>query len=144
MSEVQRVELLLQPSTGRSLTGRYRTAFARAVELLIVNAYLTDWEDPPKLNPNCRHFRMVIGKDFGLTRKSACKQVMSWLPSRLLAHFRVADQISGFHPKAVFWKEVNGSAFAIVGSSNLTVAAFADNYEANIFCPLSPDDYKAA
>jgi hypothetical protein len=46
MSEVQRVELLLQPSTGRSLTGRYRTAFARAVELLIVNAYLTDWEDP--------------------------------------------------------------------------------------------------
>jgi HKD family nuclease len=138
------VELILHPATVRSLADRYRHALAHAVELLIVNAYLTEWNVSLELNPNCRHFRMVIGKDFGITRKFACAEVMRWLPSRLKAHFRVADQIGSFHPKAVFWKEVNGDAFAIVGSSNLTAAAFANNYEANIFCPLSPDDYRAA
>jgi hypothetical protein len=44
----------------------------------------------------------------------------------------------------LFWKEASGRTFAIIGSSNLTVAAFATNYEANVFCPLSPPDYQAA
>ena len=53
----------------------------------------------------------------------------------------VADQIDGFHPKAVFWKEEDDKCFAIVGSSNLTQAAFKSNYEANVFFPLSETDY---
>ena len=138
------MDLILQPNTSCHLADRYQRAFSSAVELLIVNAYLTEWDDSLKLNPGCRRFRMVIGKDFGITRKSACEKVMKWLPPQLRAHFLVADQIGGFHPKAVFWKEENGSTFAIVGSSNLTAAAFGTNYEANIFCPLPSEDYKAA
>jgi len=139
------MDLILHPSDAASgLSERYRQAFDNAVELLIVNAYLTEWDSLRVLNSNCSHFRMIIGKDFGITRKAACRAVMNWLPPGRKARFMVAGQIGGFHPKAVFWKEANGRTFAIIGSSNLTVAAFATNYEANIFCPLSLQDYQEA
>ena len=56
----------------------------------------------------------------------------------------VADGISGFHPKAVFWKNQSGNCFAIVGSSNLTKAAFETNYEANVFSKISVSEYSEA
>ncbi|OYV49439.1 MAG: hypothetical protein B7Z78_13620 [Rhodospirillales bacterium 20-60-12] len=136
--------ILHAPNEDTDLSDRYAHAFASAIEILVVNAYLTDWDKSLKLNPRCKHFRMIIGKDFGITRKAACISVMNWLPASLKANFLVADEIVGFHPKAVFWKDANGDVFAIVGSSNLTIAAFATNYEANIFCQISPDDYQAA
>jgi hypothetical protein len=52
---------------------------------------------------------------------------MRWLPPKPKAQFLVADQIDGFHPKAVFWKEENGKCFAIARSSDLTQAAFKSN-----------------
>jgi hypothetical protein len=69
---------------------------------------------------------------------------MKWLRPGLKARFMVAGQIGGFHPKAIFWKEASGSAFAIIGSSNLTAAAFQTNHEANVYSPLSSSDYQAA
>lgn len=139
------MDLILHPSDAAGgLLGHYRQAFANAVELLIVNAYLTEWDSSRVLNANCSHFRMIIGKDFGITRKAACRAVMNWLPPGLKARFMVAGQIGGFHPKAVFWKEASGRTFAIIGSSNLTTAAFATNYEANVFCRLPLPDYQAA
>ena len=139
------MDLILHPSDAAGgLSDRYKQACANAVELLIVNAYLTEWDSSWVLNAACRHFRMIIGKDFGITRKSACRAVMNWLPPGLKARFMVAGQIGGFHPKALFWQEASGGTFAIIGSSNLTVAAFATNYEANVFCALSPSDYQAA
>ncbi len=139
------MKLILHPSNAvGELSDRYKQAFANAVELLIVNAYLTEWDSSRVLNAECRHFRMIIGKDFGVTRKAACGAVMDWLPPGRKACFMVASQIGGFHPKAIFWKEASGAAFAIIGSSNLTVAAFETNYEANVFCPLSSSDYQAA
>jgi hypothetical protein len=69
---------------------------------------------------------------------------MQWLPSNRKSTFLVADSISGFHPKAVFWKDTNGAFNAVIGSSNLTRAAFDTNYEANVFCSLSEADYKKA
>lgn len=139
------MDLIFHPSNAvGGLSDRYKQAFANAVELLIVNAYLTEWDSSRVLNAKCRHFRMIVGKDFGITRIAACRAVMDWLPPGLKAHFMVAGQIGGFHPKAVFWKEANDAAFAIIGSSNLTVAAFETNYEANVFCRLSLFDYQAA
>jgi hypothetical protein len=69
---------------------------------------------------------------------------MKWLPPQRKAQFMVADGISGFHPKALFWREETGRCFAIVGSSNLTHAAFKTNYEANVFFPLPEADYVKA
>lgn len=66
------------------------------------------------------------------------------MPAEHKVHFRVADQIDGFHPKAVFWREVDGQAYAIIGSSNLSLAAFERNYEVNIAIPISEEDFDRA
>ncbi len=122
----------------------YQQAFRKAVELFIVTAYLTDWDKSLNLNSNCSRFRFIIGKDFGITRKAACEKVLRWLPASQKDRFMVADQIDGFHPKAVFWKESEGQCYAIIGSSNLTRAAFESNYEANMYGIISPESYTEA
>ena len=136
--------LLHSPDSDNKLSQYYQRAFKQAVELFIVTAYLTEWDISVELNLNCRGFRMIIGKDFGITRKAACKAVMRWLPSKRKGQFVVADMINGFHPKAVFWKESNDKCFAIIGSSNLTRAAFETNYEANMFSEISDAEYAVA
>ena len=136
------MELLLHtPASNSNLSVHYKKAFSNAVELFVVTAYLTDWDATLILNSECRRFRIVIGSDFGITRKAACEKVMRWLPRTRKSQFLVADEIEGFHPKAVFWKEKNGDCFALVGSSNLTHAAFETNYEANVVCQLHKTDY---
>lgn len=73
--------LLHTPGTDSSLFQNYQRAFKNAIELFIVTAYLTEWNTSLKLNPKCSSFRVIIGKDFGITRKAACKDVMRWLPA---------------------------------------------------------------
>lgn len=136
--------ILHSPTSACVLNERYRLAFATATELLILSAYLTEWDSTLKLNPGCTRFRMVIGKDFGITRKSACEAVLNWLPASKKADFLVADEISGFHPKALFWKNKAGEVFTVVGSSNLTAAAFGKNFEANIIAALTDSEYEIA
>jgi len=137
--------MLHRPDGHSQLPINYRKAFRDAVELYIVSAYLTDWDEGLKLNSKCRRLRIIIGKDFGITRKDACRKVLAWLPKwKRTNWFKVAEQIEGFHPKAVFWMNADGKHYAIVGSSNLTKAAFDSNYEANIFCKISQKDYIAA
>lgn len=126
------------------LNTAYRRAFTSSKELLIVSAYLTNWDGSIPLSANCERFRMIVGKDFGITRKSACEAVMKWVPAEHKVHLRVADQIDGFHPKAVFWREENGQAYTIIGSSNLSLAAFERNYEVNIALPISEKDFDQA
>jgi len=139
------INIFLHPNNGEmNLAKKYIDAFENAQEIMIVNAYLTSWDSDLRLNSCCNHFRMIIGKDFGITRKAACLAVMRWLPPNLKANFLVADEISGFHPKAVFWKDLSGNAFAIIGSSNLTTAAFSTNFEANIACEISLEEYLRA
>jgi HKD family nuclease len=132
------------PASGTGLTDCYKRALLEGEEILIISAYLTDWSTELRLNNKCRFFRFVTGKDFGITRKAACRAVMKWLPRGFKSQFLVATQISGFHPKAVFWKSQNGESFAIVGSSNLTVAAFNKNYEVNITMQVTNEEFEAA
>jgi HKD family nuclease len=132
------------PDSASALAECYRRAFERATELFIVTAYLTEWDGTLVLNGGCKRFRLIVGKDFGITRKAACEKVMRWLPPQRKSQFMVADMIAGFHPKAVFWKENDNCCFAIIGSSNLTRAAFETNYEANFFSKISEAEYEAA
>jgi hypothetical protein len=136
--------LLHTPFGPRSLSRHYEAAFKNAVELFLVTAYLTEWDSTLILNPSCRRFRIIVGSDFGITRKAACEKVMRWLPPNRKSQFLVADRISGFHPKALFWKDKNDHCFALIGSSNLTRAAFETNYEANAFARISALDYGRA
>ena len=132
------------PNSASDLQRFYHQAFDHAVELFIVTAYLTDWDSTLVLNQHCKQFGLIVGKDFGITRKAACISVMKWLPKRLKGRFMVAEGIGGFHPKAVFWRGANKSCFAIIGSSNLTRAAFESNYEANVCSEISEEEYKTA
>jgi HKD family nuclease len=132
------------PDESTELGSDYKAAFTDAIELFIVTAYLTEWDETLKLNTGCKNFRIIIGKDFGITRKFACKKVMKWLPAQRKSQFMVADLISGFHPKAMFWKSKNNKYFSVVGSSNLTKAAFETNYEANTYTELSKAEYEKA
>ncbi|ETR68424.1 MAG: hypothetical protein OMM_10542 [Candidatus Magnetoglobus multicellularis str. Araruama] len=122
----------------------YINAFSSAVELFLVTAYLTEWNSDLRLNSKCKRFRIIIGKDFGITKKSACKDVMRWLPKGRKSQFLVADAIYGFHPKAIFWKDKNGKHYSLIGSSNLSKAAFESNYEANILSEISEESFSDA
>lgn len=132
---------LHSPDEESDIRGVYQQAFNQAVELYVVSAYLTDWDMSIKLGKSCENFRIIIGKDFGITRKSACSKVMQWLPSERKGQFLVADNIDGFHPKAIFWKDKSNKCHALIGSSNLTKAAFESNYEANIYSEIDEKSY---
>lgn len=129
--------IFLPDKSATALATHYDNAFNKAVELYIVSAYLTLWEPPAKLNAQCRTLCVVIGRDFGITRKKACEEVREWLPARFKHRFLAAEDIVGFHPKALFWLEADGSHHALVGSSNLTRAAFSTNHEINVYSKLS-------
>jgi HKD family nuclease len=135
---------LHSPSKKSELTDIYKNAFLNAKELFVVSAYLTDWDKTLILNSKCKHFRLIIGKDFGITRKAACEKVIKWLSSSRKSQFMVADNILGFHPKAMLWIDSKDKCFSLIGSSNLTRAAFEKNYEANIYSEISTDDYATA
>lgn len=136
--------LLHTPNTNSELAALYRSAFANSVELFIVSAYLTEWDTSLKLSTECQFFRVVVGQDFGITRKRACKELIRWLPKDRKTEFLVASQIIGFHPKAAFWKDKNSKFYSLIGSSNLTRAAFEKNYEANVYAEISSMEYSKA
>jgi hypothetical protein len=57
----------------------------------------------------------------------------------------VADKIDGYHPKILLWAQIIDDKkkwFLIVGSSNLTLAGFASNYEANIKVEITEVNYR--
>ncbi|GEM_PF-2409810 len=72
--------ILHTPDSDNNLSHYYQIAFKEAIELFIVTAYLTEWDASLKLNPKCGRFRVIIAKDFGITRKAACESLMRWLP----------------------------------------------------------------
>ena len=136
------MQLFLHTSEKQTpLKRHYKEAFQEAIELYVVSAYLTEWDTTLTISSSCEHFRFIVGKDFGITRKDACRKVLKWLPADRKADFLVADRIFGFHPKSVIWRNTNGEAFAIIGSSNLSRAAFEKNVEANILVKLSEKEF---
>lgn len=122
----------------------YKSAFQRAEEICLATAYLTDWDAPCRLNQRCTRLTFLVGTDFGLTRKKAMSNVLKWIPKSILFSFfgAVLPQKGGFHPKILAWKEHSGKHYCMIGSSNLSKAAFADNFEANVLTPVSPSEFE--
>lgn len=131
--------MLHEPGGAGALSKLYEHAFKHAVELHLVTAFLTDWNADLKPSAACTRIRIIIGKDFGITRKAACRAVLAWCEADDRTEFRVATEITGFHPKLVLWREASGKRFLIVGSSNLTRAAFASNFEANVHLAIDEE-----
>lgn len=136
-------KLFLNPDikTENRLNAVYEKAISEAIELYIFSAYLTHWSIKKELNSQLKEFKFIFGQDFGLSKKSAIRSVLKWLPAHLKFNLMVAQDIQGFHPKAVFWKNKKNEYYALIGSSNLTYAAFTMNYEANILTAISEKDF---
>jgi hypothetical protein len=137
--------LLNSPSSNgeTKIQSIYDKAIVEAIELFVVSAYLTDWQPTHKLTKSCQEISFIVGTDFGITTKAACRAVLKWLPTQFKSDFRAADHIpTGFHPKFVLWKDVSGQCYLLLGSSNLTKAAFMTNYEANVFSPITSEQFE--
>lgn len=135
------MSLYLHPKPDTSLVDAYASAFKNASEIFVLSAFLRDWRNFD-ISDDCINATLVVGKDFGITRKRALTDALAWKQKCSdICHFFVADQIDGFHPKIVMWKEPSG-CYLIIGSSNLTVAAFKSNYEANIRIEIDEERYQ--
>lgn len=122
----------------------YGRAFREARELYIASAYLTNWDIERRVTSSCDRIVFVVGTDFGLTRKSALHLALRWLPKHGSVLFGAVSGYSsgGFHPKVLLWKTASGARYAIIGSSNLSKAAFGSNYEANVFTRVTATEYR--
>jgi hypothetical protein len=139
------MDLLLLPRNSQmSLQDVYRRALSQSTHLYIVSAYLTHWDIQEELSRQCESFKFIVGKDFGLTRKAACQHVLNWLPEERHEDFLAAEEIDGFHPKAVFWREQDGTCHALLGSSNLSKAAFSSNHEVNGYSKITRKTFDGA
>lgn len=137
------MQLLLSPDEGGALRKVYQLAFKEARELYVATAYLTHWDATLRLNSGCHHVVFVVGTDFGLTRKAALRDALKWLPKDGSVLFGAVGgtQTGGFHPKVLAWTTKTGARKCLVGSSNLSQAAFGSNYEANLVVSLNSADY---
>ena len=121
----------------------YNRALAEAEELYIASAYLTDWDISYRLSSACKRIVFLVGTDFGLTRKAAMLNVLRWIPKHIPSSFlAVQSHTGGFHPKIVVWKTHSGKYYCLIGSSNLSKAAFSKNCEANVMTETSSHDFK--
>lgn len=135
--------LLSSPTSKNELAESYKCAINDAEELYIASAYLTNWATNVRLNSHCVNLLFLVGTDFGITRKNACKDVLKWLPKKFYGSFLAVPNMNdgGFHPKIVAWKDTQNKCHCIIGSSNLTEAAFNSNYEANVEVSISKEEF---
>ncbi|HEY1580525.1 MAG TPA: hypothetical protein VGF82_25975 [Terracidiphilus sp.] len=141
------MKILLTPDLSRStpLREAYDRAFKEATDLYIASAYLTDWSVSKSLGNQCKRVWFFVGTDFGLSRKKAMLEVLRWLPrgaSFLFSAVSPNGLPGGFHPKIVFWKTTAGKFYCVLGSANLSKAAFHNNYEANAFFPITKKEFE--
>jgi len=54
-----------------------------------------------------------------------------------------AEEIGGFHPKMLMWRTRANQYRLLVGSSNLSIAAFESNHEANALLSISEQEFAA-
>jgi hypothetical protein len=141
------MQIILNPINGKSdhLRKVYSRALREATELYVATAYLTDWAEDQVVGNSCKQILFIVGTDFGLSRKAAMRSVLRWMPKHGSCVFLAAPRIvgGGFHPKVMAWRSKDKKCYALIGSSNLSKAAFAGNYEANIFCAISTEEFHA-
>ena len=136
------MKIYLNPLDNKKIKLEYKKAIKEASELYILTAFLTKWDIGEKLNKNCKYLTFVVGTDFGTTRKAALKKALNWLPPKFKTSLYAADDIRGFHPKLLMWKTRAGNCNILIGSSNLTQAAFSSNYEANANTKITIAQYE--
>lgn len=115
-------------------------AILNADEIWWASAYLTTWPIPLDCLPknNCSTCNIVVGSDFGITRKAALLDLLKWKKQTSSNVF--INNTQGFHPKVFLWRKGN-KRFVLAGSSNLSVAGWTSNIELNIRVPISKKEF---
>lgn len=136
-------KILLNPQSSNELKKCYSKAANKSTDLLIATAFLTEWPFVDKLSQECKNILILVGTDFGLTRKRALHNLLKWIPSQMASNLLAVPSTTqgSFHPKIIAWKEKNDKYFSIIGSSNLTNAAFDKNFEVNICQEISKTEF---
>lgn len=116
-------------------------AILNADEIWWASAYLTSWPLPKDCIPNnnCSICKIVIGSDFGITRKAALVDLYKW--GKPCSADLFINDTQGFHPKVLLWRQGNRH-YVFAGSSNLSVAAWSSNIELNIRIPIKKMDFE--
>jgi HKD family nuclease len=115
-------------------------AITTADEIWWASAYLTSWPLAPNCIPksNCTSCNIVVGSDFGITRKAALLDLLKW-SKKAMSNVYI-NEMSGFHPKTILWKS-GKKYYALIGSSNLSVAAWSSNVELNAVIDITKEEY---
>jgi hypothetical protein len=141
------MELILSPGNDgpKKLQAAYQRAAQRASELYIASAFLTAWPIKAHLSKKCHKAYVVVGTDFGATRKQALRDALKWLPPRFKHQMFAVKPSPGrsFHPKLLVWRE-GAKYYCLVGSPNPTGAAFGGNYEATCQISLTRAQFETA
>jgi len=116
-------------------------AILNADEIWWASAYLTSWPLSKDCIPkkNCLICKIVIGSDFGITRKAALFDLYKWAKPCSADVF--INDTQGFHPKILLWRQGNRH-YVFAGSSNLSVAAWSSNIELNIRIPIKKTEFE--
>ncbi len=112
-----------------------------ADEIWWASAYLTSWPLTTNCIPksSCTSCNIVVGSDFRISRKAALQDLHKWSKKAKANVF--INEASGFHPKTIFWKKGN-KYYALIGSSNLSVAAWSTNVELNVVINITNKEYR--
>lgn len=132
--------LIFLPNDSLKIKNIYKKAIAQGEEIYILSAYLTDWPySKISICKNCKKFIFIIGTNFAITRKAACKTVLDWLPSKHKTSFYY-NELTGYHPKILLVK-VKNEYKLLVGSSNLSYGGLHTNYEINYYANINSAEY---
>jgi hypothetical protein len=111
----------------------------RSSEVYIAAAWLRDGFSLQQLIKSKCRFQAVIGTDFGMTDPDSVKRL--WKSSDRADVVRLFPATGNtFHPKLYLFKTSDGWE-SLVGSANMTAAAFADNYEAMAHLRLTAQEW---
>lgn len=141
--KIMGIEFFKFPQNGTGITKSkdvLSEAIKTADEIWWASAYLTSWPLTIKSLPKstCSSCNIVIGSDFCITRESALLDLLRW--SKKANSNVYINEVAGFHPKTILWKK-NKKFYALIGSSNLSVAAWSSNVELNALIEVTKEEY---
>ncbi len=124
--------------TSSSLRSTFQNALIQSSDLHIAVAWMrSGWVLDEICNSGIR-IHAVVGTSFGMTDPSAIEALAKHDKASIRV---VSDQDNGgiFHPK-LFCFSKGRSSTALIGSMNMTRAAFSDNCELGVMLMLSPSE----
>lgn len=119
-------------STPAEIRGAFLDAVGDAADVVVAVAWARSGWALDQLEESGARVRSLVGVSFGMTTPDALDRLAACGD----AWVRENDPRCLFHPKGYLFRRSNGSARLLIGSMNLTRAAFMTNCEAGVLLEL--------